>query len=389
MEFGVRSEAKRVWYVLVASLMWALSAQGSQLRTPENAALLYYQGLLTHSAPDYVFAREASLETKLFDDRVEQYFDGRAWRLTMMYLTEADSRPLCDWGVLPSSSLGINQVILRELSQLHRLLSVDAQILAAEGHTRQAMERCLTMLRLASRFGDCTFAEYTTSQTINLGALSRIRSIMMSTQLDTDTLVWLRGQLAIARSTPWSPAIALPRFMEMEATVTRESLEMHFPDEAARDAFPEVMGTITGDMSYEEYLDRVRAAYESYLEAVLGILDSEALYQQKTTQLEELKIRLQGPFLGNEFPRQCKDYYGMQVRIIAVRNILRAAIEVYLAAGGNGQAPDALLGGLPQDPYTGRDLQYSKTSDGFVLRFDPDGLSRLPREAREFEFRGN
>lgn len=41
--------------------------------------------------------------------------------------------------------------------------------------------------------------------------------------------------------------------------------------------------------------------------------------------------------------------------------------------------------GLPKDLYTGRDLEYERTEKGFLLRFDPENVSRV--RVRQFEFR--
>jgi len=73
------------------------------------------------------------------------------------------------------------------------------------------------------------------------------------------------------------------------------------------------------------------------------------------------------------------------VRNAVYDNLVTAAIEIGLLKTRTGQLPRVLPPGLPKDLYTNRGFEYERTGDGFILRFDPDNLSRI--RVRQFEFR--
>lgn len=73
-------------------------------------------------------------------------------------------------------------------------------------------------------------------------------------------------------------------------------------------------------------------------------------------------------------------FYTEQYR--AELNALKAAIEIYLIRAQKGNLPDSLLGGLPKDPFSGKDFEYETTDDGFILRCRARDIEASPRKAR-------
>ena len=66
-------------------------------------------------------------------------------------------------------------------------------------------------------------------------------------------------------------------------------------------------------------------------------------------------------------------------------NALKTALEIYIIAAQTGQLPDSLPGGLPQDLFSGKDFEYEKTSEGFILRCQGKELGK--DEIHEYEFK--
>jgi len=77
--------------------------------------------------------------------------------------------------------------------------------------------------------------------------------------------------------------------------------------------------------------------------------------------------------------------YVLSVRLEAGSSALRTAVEVYLTKAETGQLPEVLPNNLPADPFSGKPFEYTRTTDGFVLRCQGKDLDR--NEAYEYEFK--
>jgi len=139
-------------------------------------------------------------------------------------------------------------------------------------------------------------------------------------------------------------------------------------------------------------LARARQEYDASLDAVVQIMKDDIPYERKQVKLQKLTRKSYdvvanydpGALLG--FPGEAAEYYHQfTVSDTAYLNCALAAIQLRLIAAQTGQLPEALLKGLPQDPFTRRDFDYELTDEGFVLRFDPERLSGT--RVREFEFK--
>jgi len=49
-------------------------------------------------------------------------------------------------------------------------------------------------------------------------------------------------------------------------------------------------------------------------------------------------------------------------------NAVIAAIHIYTADSKTGKLPEKLPAGLPKNMFSGRDFEYERTADGFILR---------------------
>jgi hypothetical protein len=413
MEARERRRRGILYCVCAIIAWWTCSAEAALPSDPNNAALLYYQAIAAHGGWNPAFA--APMRGERPDEEVKGYFKGPGWPHTMALLKAADRCTSCDWGILYSDGQGLNSELFAKLTCLGNHLDVYARILCDEGEIRSAFETCLTMLRLAGHFGDHTRLAYGTSQRLSGYALGCIRHILSSAQADPDTLVWLRDQLRVVQGTRWRPATALKRIRDMEVQMLRahpeelarwrqgrKELAEFLEAELARasdDEKPALMCEILdgirsglGNASDEEVLSRAVRTYDDFLEAALPIITGDASYGEVIAQLDELEASFEHrDFLDIEidtlFGRvtHTTQYYELHIWKMVHLNTVRAATEVYLAAEMTGQVPHVLPEGLPKDPYSGRDLQYRKTENGFVLGFDPDNAANLPK--REFEFK--
>jgi hypothetical protein len=139
-------------------------------------------------------------------------------------------------------------------------------------------------------------------------------------------------------------------------------------------------------------LERAQQACDEFLESVLQIMNADRPYQEKHAQLQEMVDSLDAraadgdPIaLLSEAPKVVEPYHRLMVRNAVYDNLVMAAIEVGLVKARTGRLPQTLPAGLPEDLLTGRDFGYERTGKGFVLRFDPENLSRIRVRQIAFE----
>jgi len=77
--------------------------------------------------------------------------------------------------------------------------------------------------------------------------------------------------------------------------------------------------------------------------------------------------------------------YTISTRLGSHSNAIRAAIDIYIIKAKTGRLPDALPADLPKDLFSGKDFEYKKTRDGFVLRCQGKDLSK--DKIYEYEFK--
>jgi len=61
------------------------------------------------------------------------------------------------------------------------------------------------------------------------------------------------------------------------------------------------------------------------------------------------------------------------------------AVDIYIINAKTGKLPDAIPASLPKDMFSGKDFEYEKTADGFILRCQ--GRDLLKDEVHEYEFK--
>ncbi len=383
----------------------------------ENAALLYHHALLAYREPDPCTAQSLNAVARggAPDTRVRVYL-GRSLH-TIELAQIASQMPQCHWGPMQAGEQQLDLNLGIPLRRLSRLLDADARTLAADGHHRAALARCLTLRRLARHAGTETYNLYSISQSIHTLALLATAQVLSAKPLDAGTLTWLKSQLAAVPGTPFEPAQALYKWRDAELQFwrtrpqgrpfTRDLVLERVPDANDRrdltaltddqllllalQAEQRVPGRY-GISAPPQLLERAQQACGQYLQSALQIMKADLSYREKHAQLQAMVDSLDDRALAgdpiailSEAPKVVEFYHRLLVRNAVYDNLVTAAIEILLVKARTGQLPPTLPSGLPQDPYTNKDFEYRRTGAGFLLRFDPDNLTRIP--VRQFEFK--
>ncbi len=407
--------AKEQYETKAAAL--ALRIDEAAAASRENAALLYHHALLTYREPDPCTAQilNAVARGGTPDTRVKVYL-GRSLR-TIELAQIASQMPQCHWGPMKAGEHQLDLNLGIPLRRLSRLLDADARTLAADGHGRAALARCLTLRRLAHHAGAETYNLYSISQSIHTLALLATVQVLSTGPLDAGTLTWFKGQLAAVPGTPFAPAPALHRWRDEELQFwrtrpqgrpfTRDMVLAKVPDPNDRrdlsiltddqllvlalQAEQRVPG-LYGISAPPQLLARAQQACDQYLESALQIMKADLPYREKHTQLQALVDALEDRAVAgdpiailSEAPKVVELYHRLLVRNAVYDNLITTATEILLVKARTGQLPRALPPGMPKDLYTRRDFDYKPTEKGYVLGFDPDNVSRIV--VRQFEFK--
>jgi hypothetical protein len=387
---------RAVCSTFAAVVLWPLAARATALPPdPDNAALLYYQACLLCREPDD--ATDTQMRRVLWgakpDEKVRQYVRLRG---DTIELAEAAAQiPKCDWGAWYSQGHSPNLEIMGKVHSLACLLEVSAAVLAADGHCRAALERCLTIRRMARHVGDDALQVYVMSVGTDGGSLRAIRHVLGTTPPDAETLVWFKNELVA----PTGALESLARAMEMEFELTVQWLRTDAKTltwlrgelaESARDRRAEEE---IRSLTDEEVVARVREGYADFLKSALAVLRTHMPYEKTYAEIQSLidklkeqaetnpaifrAVRLNAEDLGRAYP--------YQIRHRAHFNMVKSAIEIYLAMAKTGQLLDTLPEGLPKDPYSGQGFEYEKTADGFLLRCRVKPVDE--RKLQEYEFK--
>jgi len=364
------------------------------LPSPDNAALLYYQAFLLRPDPNMAMNLKISevLRGAESDRQIRTYL-GHC--LPMIHLVEiASQMPQCTWGIKYGFGVGD---LASEVRHLTFILAVDARTLAADGHYRAALERCLTMRRLSRQIGDDTVLQHLISRSPDAMALRTARHVLGVMPPDADILMWFRSQLAILPGAPLSFGKTLQADFEshLHAMRMNSPLLSKLRNELVETAKDGQAKEVARNLTDEQLLSRAREPYTRFLSSVFKVVDSDMSYGQKSTEMQRLTSKLREEYGSDPVAahvifwcatdRMIVEAYSFQVGHAAHINGIKAAVEVYLMAAKKGQLPEKLPDHLPKDPFTGRDFVYEITDEGFALRCQGEDFQGRGKQVLEFK----
>jgi len=358
---------------------------------PDNAALLYYQAFLLYpQADDSTRDLLRNLSQGKIDpnDKITEYVEG--CRASLELAMVASEIPMCNWGVRFSEGFAANLPFLAQARSLYFLMTADARILAGEGAYRDALSRCLAAKRMGQHMGDNMIISVLVAISIDTGVNNCIRDFLGSMPADTDTLQWLKTQLA----TVPTRALSINHAMKLEQEVVLRTLQIDNIDmlvEILTGAGIEVtdeMLEAVNDIS----LAKCREHYSNHMSELQNILNATTTYAKKYRELEKLDERAHAEVKDNKdailtdflVPATAKAY-NVSIKANALNNATRTAVDIYILKAKTGKLPDVIPADSPKDPFSGRDFGYEKTKDGFILRCQAEDLQM--NEIHQYEFR--
>jgi len=379
---------------ICVALIFFVSAPSVFAQLPDNAALFYYQAFILYEQPDDTMEKMLSdfRDGKIkVNEVIEQYIEKN--HKVIDFIVTAANMPNCDWGYDYSQGFELLMPNLAQLRRVTYLIRVEAKLLAEKGDYQTALERCLTMHKMALHAANRTIVGYLVAIAISGGANKTTQDILKDTPEDPHVLNWFREQLInIENDFP-----LLRDYIGYEAEMCVATIQ--------RDKAQTIVGmALDGEYfdpniakrvreADEEFFERNRDCYTRHIAGIQAVLNAPMSYSQVYEKLQELEEKLIKEAKEKDAPLAIASapafnrIYSLTVRSKTHLNAIKAAIEIYLIKSKTGKLPDSLPAGLPKDLFSGKPFEYKKTADGFILRCQGQELSDKDKKVYEYEFR--
>jgi hypothetical protein len=360
-------------------VMFAASPTPAIPPDPDNAALLYYQGFLSlaeldDQARDHI--AEVARGEAAPDDKVRQ--DISKCKGAIDFAEAADEALYCSWGVRYSQGF---ECLLPQMAQARYLtfvLIADARLRASDGDYKEALERCLMTCNFARHIGDDTAISYLVSLSVRTLSYKCMREIIGQAAGDEELLKWFRDELV----TSSGDSLSVVRPLKIEIELVTDLMQMENIEKLIRILTDSNLGILTDTnqkkVSWiakainEKILERARRIYSERMNSGLVVLSTPMPYEAADAQLKQLSDNFDPnnpseALAGTFLPSFTKIYSQDTMRRTSL-NATIAAIDIFLSRIKTGKLPDKLPADLPKDLFSGKDFDYEKNNDSFVLR---------------------
>ncbi len=256
-----------------------------------NAALLYYQALLLQ--PDHnqlIINKFYKVYGGAEPDTQIRILLGK-W-LPSMKVSEIASRiPQCTWEIWPGKiqpELETNQVsVMKSFRQYNYIIIADAITLASDGHYRAALERCMTLRRIARHLSYDSYLFMVSTECDSM-ALKTICRIIGDMPPDAEVLTWIKGRLAAFQGAPPLLEGILKKDLKEKTDMVqsysiprlRGMLLKRAADETARQR----IRNLTDDQIRNQALETVQGFFDS----IFTILHSDKSAEQKYAEIQQI-----------------------------------------------------------------------------------------------------
>lgn len=372
--------------LILSAAVFFMMAACAYSYPPDNAAVLYYKAAVLYEVDSEMADMLADLQKGEVEinDKIREFVKKN--RLIINTVLDASEVKNCDWGMDFSQGLAMEMPPLESMRKLARLVIADAKISSEAGDYETTISHCMSLYRMARHIDDRVYISHLVGIAINSLTNGCIMQIMAEMPQDMQNMTRLKNQLIEIDSIPFSIKPAL--WGEREAMLGAMTLEQ----------MPEVARLCAPDGSVPQKLlsldkaaiDRNREYYKNHIAHIIDAFDMP--YVEGYTAIKDLRKKMKEDiksdpdlFLTELLEPAVAKIFSLSTRFKTYNNAIKTAIELYLIKVQTGKLPDELPAGLPKDLFSGKDFEYEKTADGFILRCQGKDLSK--DKIYEYEFK--
>lgn len=356
------------------NLIWAaiaifLSTTCAYSYPPDNAAVLYYKASVLYEVDDEMANMLTDFQKDNIDvnDKIKEFVKKN--QLIINTILDATEVKNCDWGMDFSQGISMELPPLSSMRKMARLVLADAKILASDGDHEAAINRCMSLYRMARHINDRVYISYLVGISINDMANECLTQIMAEMPQTVQNLTRLKNQLieidGIALSV--KPAILGEReavLIFMTPEQLPDTVKLCEVDKAVMDKI----------LSLDKAaIARNKEYHKNHVAHLIDAFDMP--YVEGYTTIKKLHDKMKEDvksdsdlFLTELLEPAVNRIFTHTTRFKTHNNAIKAAIKLYLIKAKTGKFPEELPAGLPKDLFSGKDFEYIKNGDGFILR---------------------
>ena len=356
---------------------------------PDNAAVLYYRACLIYDANDMMTNKVTDFVKGNIgiDKEIKDYVQKN--KFAIKYFVDAGDAPNCDWGLDYSEGIELQMPRLAPLRNLAKIVLAQAKIAADSADYKRALELCLSIHKASPHIADGgVLISYLVGISLNALANQCIMEILPQISDNPDMLIWLKNQIYdVSERFPPVKVSINGDLRICSQDINKEKAEYIL--KMAGDFIPKDKRQIIRNAN-EAFFKANKEYFLDYLSTCLTAVDLP--YPQSYEQLEKLAKKpaieskknpdaIMSTFLTPALSRLlCVD-----LKTRTQFNAVKTALNLYIIRAKSVQLPDELPADLPKDLFSGKDFEYEKTKDGFVLRCQGKDLSK--DKIYEYEFK--
>lgn len=356
---------------------------------PDNAAVLYYRASLIYDANDAMMDKVTKfIKGKAdIDDEIREYVEQN--RYAIKYFEDAGDAPNCDWGLDYSEGIELQMPRLAPLRNMAKIVLAQAKIAADSADYKRALELCLSIHKASPHIADGgILISYLVGISLNALANQCIMEILPQISDNPDMLIWLKNQIYDVSERFPSVKVSINGDLRIfSQDINKEKAEYIL--KMAGDDIPKDKRKIIRNAD-EAFFKANKEYFLDYLSTCLTAVDLP--YPQSYEQLEKLakKPAIESKkntdaIMSTLLTPALSRILCLDLKIRTQFNAVKTALNLYIIRAKSVQLPDELPADLPKDLFSGKDFEYEKTKDGFVLRCRGKDLSK--DKIYEYEFK--
>lgn len=356
---------------------------------PDNAAVLYYRACLIYDANDAMMDKVTEfIKGKAdIDDEIREYVEKN--RYAIKYFEDAGDAPNCDWGLDYSEGIELQMPRLAPLRNMAKIVLAQAKIAADSADYKRALELCLSIHEASPHIADGgILISYLVGISLNALANQCIMEILPQISDNPDMLIWLKNQIYDVSERFPSVKVSINGDLRIfSQDINKEKAEYIL--KMAGDDIPKDKKKIIRNAD-EAFFKANKEYFLDYLSTCLTAVDLP--YPQSYEQLEKLAKKpaiesKKNPdaIMSTFLTPALSTILCLDLKTRTQFNAVKTALNLYIIRAKSVQLPDELPADLPKDLFSGKDFEYEKTKDGFVLRCRGKDLSK--DKIYEYEFK--
>jgi len=356
---------------------------------PDNAAVLYYRASLNYNVNDTMKNRLTELIKGNIgiDEEIKAYVkSNRNW---IKQFVDAGESPNCDWGIDYSEGITLLMPPYASIRNMAKIVLAQAKIAADSAEYKQALDLCLSTHKAGAHIADGgLLISHLVGIALNSYANQCITDILPQISDKPDLLIWLKSQIDDVSQKLPSVKASVNRDLRICAQdIRRDKIDNIF--EMLGKDVPEEQKQIIRDGDDAFF----KASKEYFLEYLSDCLTAVDLpYTQSYKQLVKLgekpgieSKKNPNAIIAAHFAPATDRIVSLDIKARTHFNAIKTALNLYIMRAKAGRLPDSLPVGLPMDLFSGKDFEYEKAKDGFILRCRGKDMDK--DELYQYEFK--